>query len=218
MLTRNYDIGRYEDGNKVHIETVGETRMRTSTGFGQTNETNANWNLEYNNDAYGRGGLEGDVETLENGKRNKYRLQMDNEDLSKIFSAPHEQGLLNKRLMTDFQMPMRSQQPVLEPMMFIEERPPIMDESLMQIVKMMQQQQPRHSPHQRSRRMRIDYSSGPRSHRHTRAKRRRHKYLINPILRRPSRRRRRRSLRIRKPISSKRQSLRSNVPLTELND
>jgi hypothetical protein len=200
----------YNNDHKVHIETVGETRMKMMDSSGRTNETNANWDLAYNNDAYGRGGLEGDVETMENGKRNKYRLQMDNEDLAQIFSAPHRRGSLNKRLINDFQMSHRrpfSQGPLttapLMKMMIIDDRPPIMDESLMQIMRAMQ----RPNIPQRSRRMRIDYSSGPKD-------RRRH-----PLIKKTRRRRRRsRSRGIKRPSSSKRYSLRSNIPLTEIND
>ena len=212
-----YDYDNANDnGNKVRIETVGETRMKMIDSSGRRNETNANWDLSYNNDAYGRGGLEGDVETLENGKRSKYRLQMDNEDLAKIFSAPQQQGMLNRRLMDDFQMPRR--RPLMEPMMIIEEQPQIMDNSLMQIMRALQQQHKtnRHMNPQRSRRMHIDYSSGPRrSHKH---RSHRIKHLINPLLKPRTRTRRRRSKGIKRPSSSKRYSLRSNIPLTEIND
>lgn len=211
-----YDDG-YNDGDnndhKVHIETVGETRMKMMDSSGRRNETNANWDLAYNNDAYGRGGLEGDVETMENGKRNKYRLQMDNKDLAQIFSAPHQRGLINKRLMEDFQMPRRrlssqgplTTEPLME-MMVIDDRPPIIDESLMQIMRAMQ----RPNIPQRSRRMRIDYSSGPKD--------RRRNSLIKRIKRTRRKRRRSRSRGIKRPSSSKRYSLRSNIPLTEIND
>lgn len=216
FLNNNNDYDN-DNGNKVHIETVGETRMKMIDSSGRRNETNANWDLSYNNDAYGRGGLEGDVETLENGKRSKYRLQMDNEDLAKIFSAPQQQGMLNRRLMDDFQMPQR--RPLMEPMMIIEEQPQIMDDSLMQIMRALQQQQQktnRHMNPQRSRRMHIDYSSGPRRSRKHRSHRIKH--LINPLLKTRTRTRRRRSKGIKRPSSSKRYSLRSNIPLTEIND
>lgn len=196
--------------NDVHIETMGETRIKMMDETGRTNEANANWDLEYNDDAYGRGGLEGEVEILENGQRNKYRLKMDNRDLAQIFSTPHERGMLNRRLMDDFQMPVR-RQPFSEPfgqMTIVDERSPIMDDSLMQIAKLIQQQHP-----QRSRRMHIDYSSGPKN-RHMHISRRK-KHSTNQSPRR--RKTHRRKLRIRKSSSSKRNSLRSNVPLTEIN-
>jgi len=194
----------YDNGG-VHIETVGKSRMKMMDSSGVHNETNANWDLEYNNDAYGRGGLEGEVEAMENGERTKYRVQMDNQDLAQIFSAPHRQGMLGTRLANDFQMPRRRRQQQQQPfgeMIFIDQgqgqdQGQVMDDSLMQLVKAMQQGT------NRRRRMQINYNSSPR-----------YKYT-------PLKRTRRRRLRRRRSSSSsiKRRSrgFRSNLPLTEIN-
>lgn len=206
----------YDNGG-VHIETVGKSRMKMMDSSGAHNETNANWDLEYNNDAYGRGGLEGDVEATENGETTKYRVQMDNQDLAQIFSAPHRQGMLGTRLTNDFQMPRRrrsQQQPFGEMIIIDQDQGQVMDDSLMQLVKAMQQgtrtqgtmqQGTRTQDPNRRRRMQINYSSSPR---------------YKSRNRRMTRRRR---LRRRRPSSSsssiKRQSrgFRSNLPLTEIN-
>lgn len=216
---------RNNHGSGVHIETVGETRMKMMDGTGRSNDTSANWNLEYNNDAYGRGGLEGDVEATEDGETTRYRLEMDNNDLAQIFSAPQRQGLLNKRLMDDFQMTRMEEPYAEEPIkLFVMDEQPVMDDSLMQMMRAVQGANRRVNPN-RSRRMRIDYVSGPRrSLRRSLSRNRNHKrnrsykwnrrnHLINPM----RRTRRRRSLRIKKPSSSEKQSFRSNLPLTEIN-
>jgi hypothetical protein len=219
---------RNNHGSGVHIETVGETRIKMMDGTGRSNDTSANWNLEYNNDAYGRGGLEGEVEATEDDETTRYRLEMDNNDLAQIFSAPQRQGLLNKRLMDDFQMPRRrrmmprmEESDVEEPIkMFVMDERPVMDDSLMQMMRAVQGANRRVNPN-RSRRMRIEYVSGPRhSLRHGRRSGRNRSYkwnrrnnLMNPM----RRTRRRRSLRIKKPSSSEKQSFRSNLPLTEIN-
>ena len=222
----------YNNGG-VHIETVGETRMRMFDSDGEHDETNANWDLKYNNDAYGRGGLEGDINATENGETTKYRVQMDNRDLAQIFSAPHRQGMLGTRLANDFQMPRRRRQPLFNDMMIVEQEPsqePVMDDSLMQLVRAMQQGTSRQGTIRqgtirqidpnRSRRMQINYSSGPRSrHKSHRLKR---MLPIRGTIREPIRvpirepmRRRRRTRRRR--LRSKTPSFRSNVPLTEIN-
>jgi hypothetical protein len=236
----------YNDGG-VHIETVGETRMRMFGSDGNHDETNAKWDLKYNNDAYGRGGLEGDINATENGETTKYRVQMDNRDLAQIFSAPHRQGMLGTRLANDFQMPRRRRQPIFNDMVIVEQEPEqepeqaqVMDDSLMQLVRAMQQGTSRQGTSRqgtsrqgtsrqgtsrqidpnRSRRMQINYSSGPRRrHKSHRLKRMLpirgpiRGTISSPISRPVSGRRRTRRRRLRR----KTPSFRSNVPLTEIN-
>jgi hypothetical protein len=200
----------YNDGI-VHIETVGETNAKITDGTGEQKETNATWNLEYNNDAYGRGGLEGDVETTQNGRKLKYRLQMDNEDLAQIFSTPQMRGTLNERLENDFHMPRRRKmQSFPIDMMIIENEQPVIDDALMQIIQSVQEQDGRRRqvPSNRSRRLRIEYNSRPRrSHKFNRKKHSKKTTRINH----------RRRRKVKKSSSSKRDSFGSNVPLTEIN-
>ena len=191
----------------VHIETVGETRMKMTDESGDLGETSANWDLEYNNDARGRGGVDGEIEATQNGETTRYKLQMDNRDLAQLFSTPHENGMIGERLRRDFAMPRKRRVPQQE-LMFTREEPQMMDESLSTIMKLMQQGQQQGQQRDRSRRMKFIYNSGPRrsSRRMKRTRRRRLRTLL-PISRRASR----------KSSSHRKHSFRSNIPLTEIN-
>lgn len=189
-----------DGGNSAHIESVGETKIQMMGPSGEMDETRANWDVVYNNDEYGRGGVEGIIEASNNGNTERYKLQMDNKDLAQLFSAPYKTGALDNRLKNDFAMPRRRR--ARNNIMFITEpemNPQIVDNSLGELLQMMEM---RGQPN-RSRRINVDYLSGPlrRRPRHvTKRRRRRH---------------RTRRLRRRRPVSSER---RSNIPLTEIND
>jgi hypothetical protein len=200
----------YNDGG-VRIETVGETRMKMSDESGDLGETSANWDLEYTNDARGRGGVDGEIEATQNGETTRYKLQMDNRDLAQLFSTPHENGMIGERLRRDFAMPRKRRVPQQE-LMFMREEPQMMDESLSTIMKLMQQGQQQRQD--RSRRMKFIYNSGPR------LSSRRHR--MRPRMKRTRRHRLRTLLpsmkASRKSSSHGKRSFRSNIPLTEIND
>jgi len=204
MYYNNYDNGG------VHIETVGETRMKMTDESGDIGETHANWDLEYNNDAHGRGGVDGEIEATQNGETTRYKLQMDNRDLAELFSTPHKNGMIGERLRSDFAMPRKRRVP-RQDLMFVRkepqmmEEPQMMDDSLNEMMRLMQQQPRR--PTNRSRRMKFIYNSGPRhSVRRQRTTRKRLRTRV-PSYGRASRK-----------SPSKKHSYRSNIPLTEIND
>jgi hypothetical protein len=218
-----YYNNMYNNGG-VHIETVGETRMKMSDESGDVGETSANWDLEYNNDERGRGGVEGEIEATQNGETTRYKLQMDNRDLAQLFSKPHENGMIGERLMSDFAMPRKRRVPQQE-VMFIRE-PQMIDDSLGEIMQLVQrrQQPPKRG---RSRHMKFIYNSGP-------THRRRHRTRVKSTIKSPARSsverftsqsmpiKRTRRQRLKKilpsrKVTSDKHSFRSNIPLTEIN-
>ena len=174
-----------------------------------------------------------------------YKIEIPNDELYKIFSAPPQRGTLDNRLRKDFSMSRRRKNnrnvgthhvTFIEPIETIfepgyqgdtEERPDDAKKDMRELLQLMRREQPEH---QRTRRMRIQYSSEPmrkfresnrsdrkrsstsqrvvhRSRNHV-GRRRTNKFIGAPSPYKTNRRR----------TSSFKRSSRSNLPLTEINN
>ena len=232
----------YNNDGVTRMNSAGQATIQIMDGDGRVDESNARWGLTYNNDEYGNGGVDGIVESNKNGENHVYQIQIPNDELYKIFSAPPQRGTLDNRLRKDFSMTRRrrhnhnsnhnsnhvsfvepSFETIFEPgyqgyQGDIDER-----EEMGQLLKLMR---PSRSDPSRRRRMRIHYSSEPmrsstRSTRKSasspqRAPLRAYRHMgrrqTNKFMRKPPSPIRRRSSRRRRSSSG------SNLPLTEINN
>lgn len=93
--------------DNVYVKTVGSTTTEFADGRSHPHKTNAKWDLEYNNDGINQGGVQGTIETDQDGRKERYKLEMDNDDLARVFGMPSSKGNMLSRLQTDFEMPRR---------------------------------------------------------------------------------------------------------------
>jgi hypothetical protein len=226
----------YNNDGVTRMNSAGQATIQIMDGDGRVDKSNAKWGLTYNNDEYGNGGVDGIVESNKNGKNHVYKIQIPNDELYKIFSAPPQRGTLDNRLRNDFSMTRRrrhnhnnhhvqfvepSFETIFEPgyQGDVDER-----EEMAQLLKLMRPRRPAPS---RRRRMRIHYSSEPmRSSRSSGASRksssssqrvplRAYRHIVrrhtNKFIRKPS------SLSRRSRSARRRSSSGSNLPLTEIN-
>jgi hypothetical protein len=165
----------YNNDGVTRMNSAGQATIQIMDGDGRVDKSNAKWGLTYNNDEYGNGGVDGIVESNKNGENHVYKIQIPNDELYKIFSAPPQRGTLDNRLRKDFSMTRRrpkthnhnhnhvqfaepSFETIFEPgyQGDVDER-----EELEQLLKLMRPIKPRSSRPSRRRRIRINYSSEP---------------------------------------------------------
>jgi hypothetical protein len=236
----------YNNDGVTRMKSDGQAKIQIIDGDGRVDESNAKWGLTYNNDEYGNGGVDGVVESTKNGEKHVYQIQIPNDELYKIFSAPPQRGSLDNRLRKDFSMtsnhrmtsnrhrkhlnPVKFTEPMFETIFEPAEQGYQGDisesDEMGELLRMIRQGTKR-SP-QRTRRIRINYSSGPARHSSNRSNSDRSSSSHNqrtPRRARPHMGRRQTNKFKRmtpKRMTPKRMTLKrsskSNLPLTEIND
>jgi len=166
----------YNNDGVTRMNSAGQATIQIMDGDGRVDQSNAKWGLTYNNDEYGNGGVDGIVESNKNGENHVYQIQIPNDELYKIFSAPPQRGTLDNRLRKDFSMTRRRRhnhndnhndndnhvsfvEPSFETIFEPEYQGDVDErEEMGQLLKLMRPGRPAPS---RRRRMRIHYSSEP---------------------------------------------------------
>lgn len=228
----------YNNNGVVHMNSEGQAKIKIMDGDGRFDESDAKWGLTYNNDEYGNGGLDGVVESNKNGEKHMYKIQIPNDELYKIFSSPPQRGTLDNRLRKDFSMTRRRHKnhnnvTFIEPIETIFERgyqgdtEDTHDDAKKEMSKLLRLMRSGPPEQQRTRRMRIQYSSEPMRpfHKSKRSDRKRTASTQRTTRRGKTNMGRRRTnkffhspYKIKNRASSLKRSSKSNLPLTEIND
>jgi hypothetical protein len=236
----------YNNDGVTRMNSEGQATIKIMDGDGRFDESDAKWGLTYNNDEYGNGGVNGVVESTKNGEKHVYKIEIPNDELYKIFSSPPQQGSLDNRLRKDFSMthsrgPRHRHHKNKNNVVFIEpietifepgyqgdtdERSRSSEEEMMELLKTIRLAPQENN--QRTRRMRVQYSSEPMRmfHRPSSSKRSSSSQRVARRTRRHMGRRhtnkfKRRSTplyKMKKRTSSLKRSSKSNLPLTEINN
>lgn len=246
----------YNNDGVVRMNSEGQTTIKIMDGDGRFDESDAKWGLTYNNDEYGNGGVNGVVESNKNGEKHMYKIAIPNDELYKIFSSPPQRGTLDNRLRKDFSMtrsrrphrhrqhrnknhvafiepiePIESIETIFEPgyQGDVDERASGSEDEMMELLSAIRRAPPPRENNQRTRRMRIQYSSEPmRSFRRpSSSKRSSSQRFARRTRRHMGRRQTNKFKRLSAPLykmkkrtsSLKRSSSsKSNLPLTEINN
>ena len=100
--TRKRRINRRKKNKaNIHFQSTGFIKSFTMNNDSKKDEKDLEWNSNYNGN---KANLNIMIQNPQNGKKEKFHIQMNKDEMEKLLSEPSIHSRLDKRLLQDFPM------------------------------------------------------------------------------------------------------------------